>query len=166
MEKNELNTKIEVVIAKTNLDDKQKNELKNILSENLITLFNDHETKNRLDLLFEYEKKHLELLKEFKEEIKFVNSIHEDLRRERSSFFTQILKEASESLKKADVGTEIASLWIQDLVNSYTNSLNVCDELVKTSTVDIISKLRSETTNELSKAASFQGKENATPQKT
>ena len=47
----------------------------------------------KLELLYEYEKHYLELIKGYKEEIKFASALQEDLRRERSQFFTQTLKE-------------------------------------------------------------------------
>jgi hypothetical protein len=50
------------------------------------------ETKQKLDLLFQYEKHYLELIKEFKEEIKFANTMQEDLRREKTQFLPKLLK--------------------------------------------------------------------------
>ncbi|OSI17292.1 hypothetical protein, partial [Neisseria dumasiana] len=83
------------------------------------------ELKNKLDILFEYEKNYLTLLKDFKEEIKFANALQEDLRKERAKFFSEILREVSSTLSQAQVEESVASSWIQDLVKSYTNSLNL-----------------------------------------
>lgn len=46
----------------------------------------------KLELLYEYEKQYLGLMKDYKEEIKFATALQEDLRRERSQFFTQMNK--------------------------------------------------------------------------
>ncbi len=105
--------------------------------------------KSKLEILFEYEKRHLDLLKEYKEEIKFANALQEDLRRERSNFFTQILGEVSESLKKAQVEQSVAAKWLQELVESYTKSLNVSVDLAKICVVEIIGKLREESKENL-----------------
>lgn len=105
--------------------------------------------KSKLEILFEYEKRHLELLKEYKEEIKFANALQEDLRRERSNFFTQILGEVSESLKKAQVEPSVAAKWLQELVESYTKSLNLSVDLAKICVVEIIGKLREESEENL-----------------
>ncbi|WP_428565688.1 MAG: hypothetical protein ACP59X_05000 [Solidesulfovibrio sp. DCME] len=105
--------------------------------------FIDFESLNKkLDLFYTFEKNYLMLIKEHKEEIKFVHSVQEDLRRERSNFFTQILKDASESLKKAEIDSKIASSWLQELVSCYTKSLNLSNEIVSTHSVDIIGELR------------------------
>jgi len=105
--------------------------------------------KSKLEILFEYEKRHLDLLKEYKEEIKFANALQEDLRREKSNFFTQILGEVSESLKKVQVEPSVAAKWLQELVESYTKSLNVSVDLAKICVVEIIGKLRKESEENL-----------------
>lgn len=48
--------------------------------------------KTKLEILYTYEKNYLELVKDFKEEIKFASSIQEDLRKERAKFFAETLK--------------------------------------------------------------------------
>ncbi|OQX03696.1 MAG: hypothetical protein BWK80_55110 [Desulfobacteraceae bacterium IS3] len=105
--------------------------------------------RSKLEILFEYEKRHLDLLKEYKEEIKFANALQEDLRREKSNFFTQILGEVSESLKKVQVEPSVAAKWLQELVESYTKSLNVSVDLAKICVVEIIGKLREESKENL-----------------
>ena len=113
------------------------------LLDNLVnTIINEERSKNELQILFEYEKHYLELIKEYKEEIKFSASLQEDLRRERSQFFTQILREVSETLKNADVDSSVASQWIQDLVDSYTKSIDLSSDLAKTHVIDIIGKIK------------------------
>ena len=110
------------------------NHISEYISENLLD--------GRLKILFEYEKHYLTLIKEYKEEIKFAHSIQEDLRRERSQFFSQILKEVSETLKKSDVESSVASKWIQELVDSYTKSINLSSDLADIHAIDVIGKIR------------------------
>ena len=105
--------------------------------------------KNRLNILFEYEKHYLELIKEYKEEIKFSASLQEDLRRERSQFFTQVLREVSETLKNASVDSSVASQWTQDLVDSYTKSIDLSGDLAKTHVIDVIGKIRESAKSEV-----------------
>lgn len=100
------------------------------------------ELKNKLDILFEYEKNYLTLLKDFKEEIKFANALQEDLRKERAKFFSEILREVSSTLSQAQVEESVASSWIQDLVKSYTNSLNLSSNLVDENILNTIGKIR------------------------
>ena len=82
------------------------------------------------------------LVKEFKEEIKFASAIQEDLRKERAKFFAETLKEVSDTLKKSEVSSEVASKWIEELVNSYTKSLDLSSGLIEEHTLETIGKLR------------------------
>ena len=118
---------------------------KGTIEKELVQLVSEENLRNKLELLFEYEKHYLELIKDYKEEIKFSASLQEDLRRERSQFFTQILREVSETLKKADVDSKVASQWTQDLVDSYTKSIELSGDLAKTHAIDVIGKLREST---------------------
>ena len=98
--------------------------------------------EKKLDLLYNYEKNYLELVKEFKEEIKFASSIQEDIRKERSNFFAQTLKEVSATLKDSQVSDAVASRWIEELVSSYTKSLSLSGNLVDEHAIDTIGELR------------------------
>ena len=72
-----------------------------------------------LNKLFEYEKNCLDLIKEFKEEIKFASSLQEDIRKERTSFFSKDFGDISKNLKESQVDDETAAAWLKELVNSY-----------------------------------------------
>lgn len=111
-----------------------------------------NETKSKLELLYQYEKHYLELVKSYKEEIKFANTLQEDLRRERSQFFTQTLKEVIQTMKGAEIAKDVSAKWIQDLVESYTKSIDLSSDLAKTHVVEILSILTSETKREAAEA--------------
>ena len=127
--------------------------IKDSIKKTLILNFNDHvstsKLKERLQLLFEYEKNYLSLIKDFKEEIKFVGSLQEDLRKERAKFFSDTLQEVSSALKDSQVGSDVASQWIQELVNSYTKSLDVSSSLIEEHTFDTIGDIRRQAKNEI-----------------
>lgn len=110
------------------------------------------ETKSKLDLLYQYEKHYLELIKGYKEEIKFANSLQEDLRRERSQFFTQTLKDVTQTMKGAEIDKNVSAKWIEELVVSYTKSIDLSSDLAKTHVIQIVSILSEETKREVSKA--------------
>lgn len=98
--------------------------------------------KNKLELLFEYEKHYLSLIKEYKEEIKFASSLQEDLRKERANFFANTLREVFTTLQATKVGAELESEWLQKLVASYTESLDLSAELAKENTLNRVSELK------------------------
>ena len=113
--------------------------------------------KTRLGILFDYEKKYLELVKEFKEEIKFAGSIQEDLRKERAKFFSDTLKEVSLTLQECQVESSVASVWVKELVGSYTKSLDLSSGLIEEQVIDTVGKIRDEA-RAISKAVDASGK--------
>ena len=110
------------------------------------------ETKSKLTLLYEYEKHYLELIKGYKEEIKFANTLQEDLRRERAQFFTQTLKDVIQTMRGAEIANEVASKWIQELVESYTKSIDLSSDLAKTHVVEILNILTAATKKQVADA--------------
>jgi len=108
--------------------------------------------KTKLEILYNYEKNYLELVKEFKEEIKFASSIQEDLRKERAKFFAETLKEVQSTLKDSQVDSEVASSWVKELVSSYTKSLDLSGGLIEEHTLDMIGKIRKEAKQEVKKS--------------
>ncbi|MBN9096239.1 hypothetical protein [Pandoraea pnomenusa] len=125
-----------------NVDGNIKSSLKKTILLNFDEYASVSKLKGRLQILFEYEKNYLSLIKEYKEEIKFVGTLQEDLRKERAKFFAETLREVSGALKDAQVSNEVASIWIQELVNSYTKSLDVSSGLVEEHTFDTIGEIR------------------------
>lgn len=153
--------KISSFLKNQNIADDVSEKFVSSFAEELSKYIDFESLNQKLNLFYTFEKNYLELIKEHKEEIKFVHSVQEDLRRERSNFFTQILKDASESLKKAEIDSKIASTWLQELVSCYTKSLNLSNEIVSTHAVDIIGELRSKKSEALNSVVSS-GKDDAT----
>lgn len=105
--------------------------------------------QEKLQVLYDYEKNYLELLKSYKEEIKFAANIQEDLRKERTKFFSEALKEVSETLKESQVDSKVASIWVKELVASYTKSLDLSSGLIEEHTLDMIGEIRQEAKKEV-----------------
>lgn len=112
------------------------------LTERLSEILRLNFLNERLSIIFQYEKNYLELIKDYKEEIKFAYTIQEDLRKERSKFFSAILSEVSTTLKSSQVDDSVAEKWITDLVGSYTKSLDVSSVLVEESSLDSFNSLK------------------------
>lgn len=133
--------------APDSVDEETKGYLSKLVDNELNNLIHVSESKQltaNLDVLFNYQKNYLELIKEYKEEIKFVNTIQEDLRRERAKFFAQNLQEVHETLEKASIDKEQSSIWIKELVESYTKSIDLSSELVKIQVTETVEKLKSD----------------------
>jgi hypothetical protein len=66
------------------------------------------------------------------------------LRKERSKFFSETLKEVSKTLSESQVDQSVASKWLKELVDSYTKSLDLSSSLIEEHTLDTIGKIRAE----------------------
>lgn len=124
------------------------NALKLNIINSMVNIKNTNIVKEKLETLFFYEKNYLELIKEYKEEIKFASTLQEDLRKERAKFFSSVLDEVSSTLKNSQVDEKVASSWIIELVKSYTGSLDCSANMVSENTLDSISSLRAKARNE------------------
>ncbi|NWH06105.1 nickel transporter [Desulfobacter latus] len=151
---NEKLTQLEVMIDALNSEslDDQKEALKNALRE-----YENYENfKNTLSLLYEYGEKNLELIKNHTEEIKFATSVQQEIRKERSQFFSQTLKEVSVTLRDAQVDDKIASKWLIELVKCYTESLGQSASLVQDHTIDLVGAIRQEAETKIKMNASVE----------
>lgn len=138
----ELTKIIQEAISNSGLDQELTVDLVQRITKDLQESVTLNSLKARLSVLFEYEKNYLELVKEFKEEIKFASGIQEDLRKERAKFFSETLKEVSSTLMESQVEDKVASQWLKELVNSYTKSLDLSGGLIEEHTLDMIGKIR------------------------
>lgn len=102
----------------------------------------DDRLRSQLNIYYEYEKHYLDMLKEYKEEIKFASTLQEDLRKERANFFSEKLKEVSATLKDTGVDDKVRGEWIKELVKSYTGSLDISDKLVEEHVVETFNDIK------------------------
>ena len=130
-------------------NDVSKEELEALISKEINTLNNVTELEvlsEKLKLLHSFESQYLTLIRDFKEEIKFVNSIQEDLRKERTKFFSENLSLVSKSLKETEIDKNIRDRWIEELVESFSISIDYSTQLTDQQTINKLSDLRKEST--------------------
>lgn len=154
MKTEELRKIIDSVLSTSGIDSAVKDQISKSLSFEIDSKTSVEFLKARLAVRFEYEKHYLELIKTFKEEIKFAASIQEDLRKERSKFFSETLREVSNALKDSQVDGDVASIWLKELVDSYTKSLDLSGGLVEEHSLDTIGKIRSGSKNDMLESGS------------
>lgn len=150
MNETEIRNRINNFFNDTQLGANEKDTLAVALTKLIQEMTSEDGLKNRLQILFEYEKHCLETIKAYKDEIKFMASLQEDVRRERSQFFTQTLKEVSNTLKQADVDKETVSAWIKELVASYTTSLDLSSDLATTHITEMVEQIKQDQQQEVS----------------
>ncbi|EGX6952298.1 nickel transporter [Aeromonas hydrophila] len=139
-----LNQLISSAVEASGADDSINSQLTEVLIKELNDYISLELLKTKLEVLYNFEKNYLDLVKEYKEEIKFASTLQEDLRKERAKFFSETLKEVSATLSESQVDGEVASKWLKELVDSYTKSLNLSGSLIEEHTLDTIGKIRSE----------------------
>jgi len=137
-----LESQLSTTLDQLKVDEAGKSTLVSAIANTVQVAISDTNLKIQLQTIFEYEQHYLELIKAYKEEIKFANTVQEDVRRERSQFFTQTLKEVIATLNSEQVDSTTASKWIYELVESYTKSLDLSSDLAKTQVVDLLGKLK------------------------
>ncbi|WP_434999631.1 nickel transporter [Vibrio scophthalmi] len=140
----DLNQLISSAVKASGADDSINAQLTETLKKELNSYVNLELLKTKLEVLYNFEKNYLELVKDYKEEIKFASTLQEDLRKERSKFFSETLKEVSHTLSESQVDGDVASKWLKELVDSYTKSLDLSSSLIEEHTLDTIGKIRSE----------------------
>jgi hypothetical protein len=114
--------------------------------------------KERLEILYDYEKKYLELTKTYKEEIKFAAALQEDIRKERSKFFSDVLQDVHKTLEEVKMDKKATDLWISELVTSYTKSLDISSDLAKDHVLDMMGILRDSSKGSINKISDKEDK--------
>ncbi len=98
--------------------------------------------RTNLEILHEYEEKYLKLIREHKEEIRFALALQEGVRYERSQFFTKILGEAAKTLDDAGIEGEVKLALLDQLIKSYTHSLDTSSKLTETKVINTQNEIR------------------------
>lgn len=127
-----------------NVTDQMRKERANYVTNQIQRMLSTDLLKEKLNVFYEYEKHYLEILKQYKEELKFAAALQEDIRKERSKFFAETLKEVSTTLKSTGVNAEIQNEWIKELVASYTKSLDLSSGLVEEQIIDTLGDIKKE----------------------
>ena len=84
------------------------------ISNMILTKVENPTRDKKLSILYNHEKHFLDLLKEYKEEIKFASSLQAEIRKEEATFFSTTLKEVCASLKDTQVDQKYQAQWILD----------------------------------------------------
>lgn len=117
------------------------------ISQNILEKIENPSRDKKLEILYNHEKHYLEILKEYKEEIKFASSLQAEIRKEEATFFSSTLKEVCNSLKETQVDPKYQVQWIFDLVSSYTSSLRLSSKLAEEHVINLLGDIQ-ETVNE------------------
>lgn len=117
------------------------------ISQNILEKIENPSRDKKLEILYNHEKHYLDILKEYKEEIKFASSLQAEIRKEEATFFASTLKEVCNSLKETQIDPKYQVQWIFDLVSSYTSSLRLSSKLAEEHVINLLGDIQ-ETVNE------------------
>lgn len=117
------------------------------ISNYVIGKIENAEQEKRLQLLYNHEKQLLDILKDYKEEIKFASSIQADVRKEQAQFFSSTLKEVCNALKETQIDPKFQVQWIFDLVQSYTSSLKISSQLAEDHVISLLGEIQQKADN-------------------
>lgn len=144
--------------VKTVISEKDSNNLASLsedYSESIATTITqkvDNPLRDKkLQILYNHEKHLLDILKEYKEEIKFAASLQAEIRKEESTFFASTLKEVCNSLKETQIDPKYQTQWIFDLVSSYTSSLKLSSKLAEDHVITLLGEIQKEASLEINK---------------
>lgn len=104
-----------------------------------------------MSILYTHEKNFLDILKEYKEEIKFATTIQSEIRKEEATFFSSTLKEVCNSLKETQIEPKCQVQWIYDLVSSYTSSLKLSSRLAEEHVISLLGDIQKDVSDVINK---------------
>jgi hypothetical protein len=96
--------------------------------------FNDIPQKKKdptIQMLYEYEKHYLEMLKRYSSEIKFIQDMLAGFRKEQEEFYYQLLPDISQKLNNDDgIDNEMKKIWLNRLTTNIERSFNLSETLI------------------------------------
>lgn len=84
-----------------------------------------------IQVLYEYEKHYLEMVKKYSEEIKFIQDMLIEFREEQEMFYNQVLPEIIDKLNKEDgIDDEMKRIWLKRLSTNIERSFSLSETLI------------------------------------
>ena len=80
--------------------------------------------------LFEYERHYLSLLRDYQQEIDFINNKLKEYREEQLAFFDEKLPSIKKKLENENIDSEVINAWIMQLVSNMNRSFSVSEKLI------------------------------------
>lgn len=84
-----------------------------------------------IQVLYEYEKHYLEMLRKYSNEIEFIQKMLSNFREEQAKFYHQVLPDIEDKLKGDEaINDEMRRIWIDRLVANMDRSFNLSESLI------------------------------------
>lgn len=110
--------------------------------------FNDIPQKRKdptIQILFEYEKHYLEMLKKYGSEIKFIEDMLSSFREEQEQFYSKILPEIIEKLTQdKGIDDDMKRIWLTRLTGNIERSFNLSENLINDYAIKNLEEFKAE----------------------
>lgn len=84
-----------------------------------------------IQVIYEYEKHYLEMLRKYSNEIEFIQKMLSNFREEQAKFYHQVLPDIEDKLKGDEaINDEMRRIWIDRLVANMDRSFNLSESLI------------------------------------
>ena len=101
---------------------------------NCFSEFEDIATKKRdipIQVLYDYEKHYMELLKKYSPEITMIHNMLKEFRDEQKTFYGTVLPKIIQKLKEDDgIDSKIKSVWVEQLTANMERSFSLSESLI------------------------------------
>lgn len=98
---------------------------------NCFSEFEDIATKKRdipIQVLYDYEKHYMELLKKYSPEITMIHNMLKEFRDEQKTFYDTVLPKIIQKLKEDDgIDSKIKSVWVEQLTANMERSFSLSE---------------------------------------
>ena len=101
-----------------------------------------------IQVLYDYEKHYMDLVRRYKEEILFIENILKNYRAEQVNFFKEQIPAINQKLNIEHINTEMKKLWLKRLEENMNRSFNISEQLITNYTTKKISEFK-EAVNEI-----------------
>lgn len=101
--------------------------------ENVFSVFDDISPRKRepsIQVLYEYEKHYMELLKRYSGEITFIEQMLQHFREEQITFFKETLPEISDKLDREFIDANLKKVWLERLAINMDRSFSLSETLI------------------------------------
>ena len=115
------------------------------MGSELFRRFENNDVINKdvsLDTLYEYQKQYMKLVREYKNEIEFINNQLKELREEQEKFYSTDILKISDVLDNDKVDEEAKKMWLRELQASMSRSFKMSERLLNDFAVKSIDEFR------------------------
>lgn len=103
-------------------------------NKNCFDIFDDTSPRRKnstIQILYDYEKHYMDLVKKYKEEIKFISDLLSEVRKEQILFYEEILPKITKKLKEDEgIDKEMEKVWLNRLTINIDRSFTLSETLI------------------------------------